>query len=184
MTRSLRSLALAALFALAPSLPVAAQELKVGDPAPDFTVTWVTAAGTEAKPFTLSQHRGETVVLAFFPKARTRGCTTQMEAYRDRYANMFLGGKTVTLIGVSTDAPEELTAWAKDAKFPFHFAADTAKVVGKAYGAASITGFHKRHLYVIDPAGRISYIATPFNQMADVAYTDLGSAVAKSAGGK
>ena len=173
MTRSLRSLALAALFALAPSLPVAAQELKVGDPAPDFTVTWVTAAGTEAKPFTLSQHRGETVVLAFFPKARTRGCT-----------NMFLGGKMVTLIGVSTDAPEELTAWAKDAKFPFHFAADTAKVVGKAYGAASITGFHKRHLYVIDPAGRISYIATPFNQMADVAYTDLGSAVAKTAGGK
>jgi peroxiredoxin Q/BCP len=124
------------------------------------------------------------VVLAFFPKARTRGCTTQMEAYRDRYANMFLGGKKVTLIGVSTDSPEELTAWAKDAKFPFHFAADTAKVVGKAYGASTITAFHKRHLYVIDPAGRISYIATPFNQMADVAYTDLGSAVAKSAGGK
>jgi peroxiredoxin Q/BCP len=184
MSRTLRPFLAAALVALAPLTALAAQELKVGDPAPDFTVTWVTAAGTEAKPFTLSQHRGETVVLAFFPKARTRGCTTQMEAYRDRYANMFLGGRKVTLIGVSTDAPEELTAWAKDAKFPFHFAADTAKVVGKAYGAANITGFHKRHLYVIDPAGRISYIATPFNQMADVAYTDLGSAVAKSAGGK
>lgn len=182
MTRSLPSLAVAALLALA--APATAQDLKVGDAAPDFTVTWVTAAGPEAKPFKLSEHRGETVVLAFFPKARTRGCTTQMEAYRDRYANLFLGGKKVTLIGVSTDSPEELTAWAKDAKFPFHFAADTAKVVGKAFGASTITAFHKRHLYVIDPAGRISYIATPFNQMADVAYTDLGSAVAKSAGGR
>ena len=47
MTRSLRPLAFAALLALAPSFSAAAQELKVGDPAPDFTVTWVTAAGTE-----------------------------------------------------------------------------------------------------------------------------------------
>jgi len=184
MPHTRRSLAVAALLALAPALPAAAQELKVGDMAPDFTVTWVTAAGTEAKPFKLSEHRGETVVLAFFPKARTRGCTVQMETYRDRYATIFQGGKKVTLVGVSTDSPEELVAWAKDAKFPFHFAADTEKAVGKAYGAANITPMHKRLLYVIDPGGRISYMATPFNAMADAAYSDLAAAVTKTAGTK
>ena len=158
--------------------------LKVGDMAPDFTVTTVTAAGVEAKPFKLSEHRGETVVLAFFPKARTSGCTTQMEAYRDQYANLFLGGKKVTLVGVSTDPDSALVSWATDAKFPFRFAADTDRKVGVAFGASAGTGFHKRHLYVIDPSGKIAYVTTPFLQMSADAYTNLGTAVAQASGGK
>ena len=154
-----------------------AQELKVGDAAPDFTVTTVTAAGPDAKPFRLSEHRGETVILAFFPQARTSGCTTQMEGYRDRYAAVFLGGNKVTLVGVSTDSEKELVAWAREKRFPFRFAADGGKIVAKAYGASSIL-WHKRHLYVIDPSGRIAYVARPFRQMADEAYTELGQAIA------
>ena len=73
----------------APAAP-AANALKVGDAAPDFTLLTVTKNGLEAKPFKLSEHRGETVVLAFFPKARTSGCTTQMKAYRDQYAQVLL----------------------------------------------------------------------------------------------
>ena len=168
-------------LALVPVLVLAtrgqAQELKVGDPAPDFTVTTVTAAGPDAKPFRLSEHRGETVILAFFPQAGTSGCTTQMEGYRDRYAAVFLGGDKVTLVGVSTDSDKELVAWAREKRFPFRFAADGAKTVAKAYGASSIL-WHKRHLYVIDPAGRIAYVARPFRQMADEAYTELGQAIA------
>jgi peroxiredoxin Q/BCP len=158
--------------------------LKVGDMAPDFTVTTVTSAGVEAKPFKLSEHRGETVVLAFFPKARTSGCTTQMEAYRDQYANLFLGGKKVTLVGVSADPDTALISWAKDAKFPFRFAADTERKVGVAFGASAGTGFHKRHLYVIDPTGKIAYVTTPFLQMSADAYTNLGTAVAQATGAK
>ena len=163
------------LVACVPALAVA-QALKVGDVAPDFTVTTVTAAGTDAKPFRLSEHRGETVVLAFFPKARTSGCTTQMEAYRDKYADVFQGGRKVTLVGVSTDNESSLTKWAKDDHFPFHFAADGEKAVGKAYGASTIL-WHKRHLYVVDPTGKIAYIATPFRQMSDDAYSELGKAI-------
>ena len=158
--------------------------LKVGDMAPDFTVTTVTAAGVEAKKFKLSEHRGETVVLAFFPKARTSGCTVQMEAYRDQYSNVFMGGKKVALIGVSTDADTSLISWAKDAKFPFRFAADVDRAVGVAFGANNGTGFHKRHLYVIDPKGKIAFINTPFAQMAADAYTNLGAAVAQASSGK
>lgn len=157
--------------------------LTVGQMAPDFTVTTVTANGVDAKPFTLSDHRGETVVLAFFPKARTSGCTMQMEAYRDQYAKLFAGGKNVTLIGVSIDPDTALVAWAKEDHFPFKFATDMDRKVGMAYGANSGTGFHKRHLYVIDPAGKIVYGATPFYQMSADAYSELGAAVKQASAG-
>ena len=172
--------------ATAPTVaPVAAPTpLKVGDMAPDFTVVTATAAGVTAKPFKLSEHRGETVVLAFFPKARTSGCTMQMESYRDKYAELFHNGKKVTLGGVSIDGDSALTAWAKDAKFPFQFAADVDRKVGVAYGANNGTGWHKRTLYVIDGAGRISYVAAPFQQMVAEAYTQLGEAVTKANGTK
>ena len=152
--------------------------LKVGEVAPDFTLTTVTADGRTAKPFKLSEHRGETIVLAFFPRARTSGCTVQMESYRDQYAQIFQDGKKVTLIGVSTDADTALISWAKDAKFPFQFGSDESREVGKAFGASNgISGSHRRHLFVIDPKGVISYVAAPFSQMAADAYTDLGKAV-------
>ncbi len=168
----------------APAAAAAPTPLKVGDMAPDFTVTTVTAAGVTAKPFKLSEHRGETVVLAFFPKARTSGCTVQMESYRDKYADLFHNGKKVTLVGVSIDADTALTSWAKDAKFPFQFAADVDRKVGVAYGANNGTGWHKRTLYVIDGTGKISYVAAPFQQMVTDAYTQLGDAVTKAGGAK
>jgi len=172
--RTLRTLLpLALLFA---AHPLAAQSLKVGDLAPDFTVTTVTAKGADTAPFTLSAHRGETVVLAFFPQAGTPGCTTQMEAYRDRYATLFKGGQQVTLVGVSTDDAADLTGWARKKSFPFRFATDGNKAVGKSYGASGML-WHKRHLYVIDPQGRIAYIARPFNQMSETAYDALAAAV-------
>lgn len=167
----------------APAQP-AANALKVGDAAPDFTLMTVTKDGVEGKPFKLSQHRGETVVLAFFPKARTSGCTTQMKAYRDQYAQVFQNGKKVSLIGVSIDPDSALVSWAKDEQFPFRFGADTDRAVGVAYGANTGAGAHKRHLYVIDPKGKIAYIATPFLQMSADAYTALGTAVAQAGGAK
>ncbi len=158
--------------------------LKVGDAAPDFTVTAVTSAGVDAKPFKLSEHKGETIILAFFPKARTSGCTMQMHAYRDKYAELFKSGKKVTLVGVSTDADTALISWAKDDNMQFRFAADVDRKVGVAYGASAGTGFHKRHLYVIDPKGKIAYIATPFLQASEEAYTNLGSAISQAGGSK
>jgi peroxiredoxin Q/BCP len=170
-------------FASAQAAP-AATALKVGDAAPDFTVTWVTAAGNEAKPFKLSEHKGETIILAFFPKARTSGCTMQMHAYRDKYAEVFKSGKKVTLVGVSIDADTALVSWAKDDNMPFHFAADVDRAVGVAYGANAGTGFHKRYLYVIDPKGKIAYVATPFLQASEEAYTNLGAAISQAGGSK
>jgi peroxiredoxin Q/BCP len=177
------SLSLVATVSGAQTAPAAAPPtpLKVGEMAPDFTVTVVTKDGVSAKPFRLSEHKGETVVLAFFPKARTTGCTVQMESYRDRYAEMFNGGKNITLVGVSIDSDTALISWAKDASFPFAFAADTDRKVGVAYGANNGMTSHRRTLYVIDGTGKISYVAAPFQQMSADAYTQLAQAVAHAA---
>ncbi len=154
--------------------------LQVGQAAPDFTLVTVTKDGRTAEPFTLSKHRGETVVLAFFPKARTSGCTAQMHTYRDKYESMFLNGKKVRLIGISTDTDADLIAWAKDDGFQFALGADTDKKVGALYGAANEAGFHKRYLYVIGPDGKITY-STSFRAMAQDAYDELDAAIKKVA---
>ncbi len=148
----------------------------VGDVAPDFTVTGVTKDGVLAAPIRLSGLRGQTVVVAFFPKARTSGCTVQMESYRDRYADLFNGGEGVTLLAVSTDKTTDLEAWAKEANFPMTFGSDVDGAMGRLFGA-NRGAMNDRSLFVIGPDGKIAYIARPFRQMAEEAYTDLGAAI-------
>ena len=154
--------------------------LAAGTMAPDFTLVTVTKDGRTAKPFTLSEHRGETIVLAFFPKARTSGCTAQMHTYRDKYEELFRNGQKVRLIGISTDTDADLTSWAKDDGFQFLFGADTDRKVGGLYGAAREGGFHNRYLYVIGPDGKISY-ATSFRPLAQDAYDTLDAEIRKVA---
>jgi peroxiredoxin Q/BCP len=189
IARSLTAVAVAALLvapattrAQAPAAAPAGPE--VGQMAPDFTINVIGKEGA-ARPLTLSSLRGQTVVLAFFPRVRTSGCTTQMESYRDKYAELFRGGRKVTLISISTDSSSQQQAWAHDANFPMLFGSDVGGPVGTLYGAFMPgNGIDNRYLYVIGPDGKITYTAKPFKQMVDAAYTDLGAAVAKSAGGR
>ncbi len=190
MNRTLAALAVAALLvsptaarAQAPAAP-APSGPEVGQMAPEFTISVVGKEGT-ARPMTLASLRGQTVVLAFFPKVRTSGCTTQMHSYRDKYTELFRGGRKVTLISISADASADQQAWARDDNLPMLFGTDIGGPVGSLYGAyQSGTGYDARYLYVIDPNGKISYTAKPFKQMVETAYSDLGAAIAKAAGGR
>ena len=180
--------ALFAALALGLALPATAHAQEGDGPAvgavpPDFTVRPVTKDGPMAAPITLSQLHGKTVVIAFFPKARTPGCTTQMTAYRDQYATLFHGGKDIVLLGVSTDSDADLTSWAKEAHFPFAFVSDADGKIGKAYGALTALrfGFAKRLLFVVGPDGKVAYKATPFRQSSDEAYKELAQAIDKVA---
>lgn len=179
---------LLAASAIALSSPAAAQQqpaqqssrgLAVGTIAPDFELPGATRYGTLAHPVKLSDFRGQTVVLAFFPRARTRGCTVQMESYRDRYATLYQGGRKVVVLAVSTDADTTLASWARELETPILFASDSAQVAAKLYDAA-IAGrnVNARHLYVIGPDGRIAHRQVPFNELAEVSYERLGEAIA------
>jgi thioredoxin-dependent peroxiredoxin len=155
----------------------------VGDVAPDFTLPGARGGTVLAAPVKLSDFRGRTVVLAFFYKARTSGCTHQMEAYRDRYAALFHGGRDVTLIAISTDDAPTLASWGADEKFPFLLASDAGGSAGALYGTYDPgSKLDERTLFVIGPDGKISYRARPFRELVEGAYTDLGTAVGKASG--
>lgn len=184
-----------ALSLLLPALPLAigAQQqqaaapaqpagLAVGTMAPDFTIPGATRFGTLAEPIRLSDFRGQTVVLAFFPRARTRGCTVQMEAYRDRYATLYRGGRGVVVLAVSTDADTTLAAWARELGTPVLFGSDSGQAAAKLYDAAIArpnARINARHLYVIDPQGRIVHRQVPFNELAEASYEALAKAIAE-----
>jgi peroxiredoxin Q/BCP len=176
---------LAAVVLGASSLAAQAAQPAVGTMAPDFTLPGATSAGVLAKPIKLSDLRGRTVVLAFYPKARTSGCTVQMKAYRDQYETLFGGGKDVTLLAISADADTTLASWASDEKFPFTFLSDLGGTVGKQYGVFNPKwSMDSRVLFVVAPDGRISYVASPFQEVDPTSYTNLGAELKKTAGGK
>lgn len=156
---------------------LAAQGPSVGDAAPDWKLTVADQHGVAAEQLSLSSLRGQVVVMAFFPKARTSGCTVQMKAYRDRHAELF--GDDVALVAISRDTPAELASWAADEKFPFRFASDVDGTAGAAYGTL-MEGrpYEARVLFVIGADGRVASIMRPFREIDPTAYDELKAAVA------
>ena len=182
MRQIIRAAALLAL--VAPALSAqgtpapAPQGPQVGEMAPDFTLAVAGRHGVADKPITLSSLRGKTVVLAFFPRARTSGCTIQMKAYRDQYATLFNGGNGVVVLPISTDSSSVLASWAADESFPFQMVSDVDGVAGRAYATlAPGRNAESRVLFVIGPDGTIRKIMRPFREIDATAYTELAEAV-------
>jgi peroxiredoxin Q/BCP len=185
---TLAAVALATLATLAVAqAPAAPPETgpKVGDVAPAFTLGGATKDGVLGKTVSLAQFKGQTVVVAFFPKARTSGCTAQMTTYRDKWNELFNGGKGVQVIAISTDADTTQANWAREANLPMIFASDADGAVGAKYGAyLADRKVDNRLLFVVGPDGRITYTAKPFKAMVADAYPELGEAVKKTLGAK
>lgn len=167
----------------APAVPApGSQSPNVGDVPPDFTLTGATRFGVLNRPVRLSELKGETVVLAFFPKARSSGCTIQMKSYREKYAQLFHDGRHVTLIALSNDPADTLAAWAHDEDFNWVFLSDTGAAVGKKYGAyLARWNLDNRYLFIIGPDGKVAFRQTPFLETDPTAYTSLAAAVDKTA---
>ncbi|HEX9957188.1 MAG TPA: thioredoxin-dependent thiol peroxidase [Fibrella sp.] len=100
--------------------------LSVGDPAPDFTTT-----DQHGNPLTLSDYRGRKVVLYFYPKDDTPGCTAQACSLRDNYAELKQAGYEV--LGVSVDPDTSHQKFITKYDLPFSLVADTDKSVVEAY---------------------------------------------------
>jgi peroxiredoxin Q/BCP len=173
----MKSVSIAALAALLiSSSTVAAQGPAVGDAAPAFTLPVASREGVAAQPLSLETLKGQVVVLAFFPRARTGGCTAQMRAYRDQYEELF--GKDVALLAISTDTPEDLASWAKDENFPFRFVADVGGEVAKRYEVLPDgRSFASRVLFVIGADGKVATVMRPFREIDPTAYVELREAI-------
>lgn len=182
MQKSIFSAALLAAFATVASgqggTPQAPTGPDTGVVAPAFTAPGADKNGVLAKPVSLADFKGKTVVLAFFPAARTSGCTMQMTHYRDEYEKLFMGGKDVVLLGISTDADTTLANWAKEANFPFKFVSDAGRSIGLAYGTLDENRkTMKRYLYVIGPDGKITYTKKAFAPASQAHYDEMAEAI-------
>lgn len=185
MRRSGLAGVLAGTLALAATAPLDAQTpaepafLAPGTAAPDFAIPGATRWGNLGEPVRLSDFRGKTVVLAFFPAARTRGCTIQMQTYRDEYARVFDGGRDVVLIAISKDPVEDLTSWARDEDFPFLFASDADGSVYRSFGGVpGERGHLGRTLVVIDAEGTIVELLPRFREVDPTSYDELAAVIA------
>ncbi|MFI1096196.1 peroxiredoxin [Streptomyces sp. NPDC020917] len=128
-----------------------AMSLQVGDTAPDFTLP--DQSGT---PVTLSERLAErVVVLYFYPKDNTRGCTAEACSFRDTYENFTDAGAEV--IGVSSDTVESHEKFAGRHELPFTLLSDRGRTVRKQYGATTMGVVPGRITFVIDRGGVIRH---------------------------
>ena len=129
--------------------------VNVGDMAPDFTAT--TDAGTTVQ---LSDYRGKRVVLYFYPKDDTPGCTTQACGFRDNY--LAIEEKNAIVLGVSPDGAKSHQKFKTKFNLPFTLIADEDHSIAEAYGVwveksmygKQYMGIERSH-FVIDENGKV-----------------------------
>ncbi|HKW40547.1 MAG TPA: peroxiredoxin [Gemmatimonadales bacterium] len=127
--------------------------VEVGDIAPDFTLPDQTGAPVRLRDLLGSK----TVVLYFYPKDQTPGCTIEARAFRDRYDEFTATGAEV--VGVSSDSVASHRRFAQRHGLPFLLLSDTAGVVRGLYGVEQTLGILPgRVTYVIDPAGVVRHV--------------------------
>jgi peroxiredoxin Q/BCP len=126
--------------------------LAVGDTAPNFTVK-----DTNGNLVSLSNYSGKTVVLYFYPKDDTPGCTKEACSFRDSYSAY--QGKDVVVLGVSMDDEASHQKFTEKYSLPFPLLADTEGAITKAFDVDG-GGYSKRVTYVVDGNGKISQVYT------------------------
>ena len=136
------------------------QGIQVGDKAPDFTLT--SQSGDPVRLYDVLGQRA--VVLYFYPKDDTRGCTAEACAFRDSHEVFAEAGAEV--IGVSSDSVDRHAVFAGRHKLPFTLLSDEKGKVRKEYGVPTTLGLLPgRVTYVIDREGTVRHV---FNSMTGI----------------
>jgi peroxiredoxin Q/BCP len=132
--------------------------LKIGDKAPDFTLPAVDGSSVSLKDL-----KGKKVVLYFYPKDNTSGCTKEACAFRDEIGKFEKDGTVI--IGVSSDSIESHRKFADKYELPFTLLSDEKKSMIKAYGVWKQKSLYgkkymgiERSTFVIDEKGKIAQI--------------------------
>lgn len=173
--RVARFLALGLLPLLLPTAPVLAQGPAVGDLAPGFRLQ-----ASDGRTYDLADFRGrQAVVLAWFPKAFTSGCTIECKSLAEN--GHLIREYDVTYFMASVDSLEDNTAFAAEQNADFPLLSDPDRQVAAEYGVLSQAGFARRQTFYIGVDGRILAVdreVTPATAAQDIAATlgELGIA--------
>lgn len=137
---------------------MADQILEEGTAAPDFELE-----ASDGKRYSLSQFRGQRIVLYFYPRADTPGCTTEACGFRDRMADY--QGRSAIVLGISPDPVEDVTQFARKFSLNFPLLADPDHRVCEAYGVwqeknrmGKVSWGVVRTTFLIDAEGKISRV--------------------------
>lgn len=163
MKKSHMSLLLGALVVVVASVVVLAVLLRAGDkapavgsPAPDFALN-----SQEGKPISLHDFKGKWVVLYFYPKDMTSGCTIEAHNFQRDLAKY--DAKNAVILGVSVQDERSHQEFCAKESLTFKLLADTEKKVSQEYGSILNLGVAKlsaRHTFLIDPNGVIRKVWT------------------------
>ncbi len=132
---------------------------KINMPAPEFSLQ-----DSEGLVRTLSDFKGKKVVLYFFPKSDTPGCTKEACSFRD--SNSLYGDNNIAVIGISYDSPQTLKAFKEKYKLPFILLSDSEKKVAHEYGAyKSILNilYPERMTFLINEQGILTHLLDNVN---------------------
>ncbi|MFN6337284.1 MAG: thioredoxin-dependent thiol peroxidase [Cyanobacteriota bacterium] len=153
--------------------------LAIGDPAPAFTLP-----DQEGKPVDLASFKGKRVVIYFYPKDDTPGCTKEACNFRDRWST--LRDHDIVVIGISKDGAASHGKFIAKYNLPFILLTDAEPCpVASAYESYGLKKFMgreymgmMRHTFVVDPEGKIErvYLKVKAETMADDILADLGLA--------
>lgn len=152
-----------------PSAAATPALLKEGDPAPALTATAANGAAVD-----LAAMKGKHVVVYFYPKDDTPGCTKEACAFRDAWSKLEKG--KVQVLGVSVDDNESHKKFAEKYKLPFPLIADPDQKICKSFGVPVNSGYASRVSFLIGPDGKIKKVYPKVDPgvHADEILTDAG----------
>jgi thioredoxin-dependent peroxiredoxin len=152
----------------------------VGRRAPDFSLPWAgrDGIGPVEAPYQLASDRGKTVVVAFYPRDFTKGCTAEMRTFAEQYDSLF--GPEVVLVAISTDSVGTHKRFAASLGLPFRLLSDPEQRVSKQYSSKDPDGYNRRTVYVVGPDGRVKFRNMRFNALDPKDYAELRAAVKSS----
>lgn len=125
--------------------------LAIGSPAPEFMLQ-----DQSGRVRTLSEYRGHAVVLYFYPRDATPGCTTEACAFRDAWDRLQAAGAVV--LGVSTDDAISHNRFRDEHHLPFDLLSDPDETAAGAYGVPVRMGFAARQTFLIDAQGNLARV--------------------------
>jgi peroxiredoxin Q/BCP len=130
--------------------------LRIGDPAPTFTLPGTDGTDAGRRDYRLEEFRGRPVVVVFYPADHTPVCTEQLRTYTAQIADF--DGVGAQVLAISPQSIESHEGFAREeGGFAFPLLADELREVGGAYGIIGPLGFYRRSAFVVDGAGVLRY---------------------------
>ncbi len=151
--------------------------VKVGDPAPDFSLPFATKDSVGEGKLSLADFVGKRlIVLAFYPADWSSGCTREMCTMRDNFKE--LSTLNAEVFGISGDYQFSHHEWAKYHSLPFTLLSDHNHAVAQSYGSFNKeNGFNRRTVFVIDKSGKIAYSDMEYNTRDLESFKKLQNAI-------